>query len=310
MWEPLLLPMPVDGILILVFSLVVWGSCCGLDSHSVLVPTVQVQDEQFLRHMEKGNILKRRIKVQHPEDRCVSKFVASLFFTLLSNVRSSKGRCFWHEGQKAETCSFQLSPSLQGSTVSYALTAPFLGEDIAFQAVSLCSLFPCAVQLPDVGHWPCGNRIGLGLLWRHSLFTWSLSPHGSAALNPCYSQGSLFHSAGAVVCWSRQQSPSGPGFDHPPYSLCFRVTLPSVEQPVANLLTCYSGLQFDSHTKSTCDCVDSFNVLHLEPLESQGHHFWPANSTCPVVISILLWLPCSVWEHSAKWHLARVPKAK
>lgn len=104
-------------------------------------------------------------------------------------------------GRLAETWAFKLSPSLQGSTVSYGLIAPFLGEDLAFQAVSLFSLFPYAGQFPDVGgQWTCGNRISLGLLWRQSLLTWSLSSDDSAALNACYSQDSHFHSAGAAVC--------------------------------------------------------------------------------------------------------------
>lgn len=68
------------------------------------------------------------------------------------------------------------------------------------------------------------------------LFTWSLNPDDSAAINPWGSQGSLpLALCRCWVCWSQFQSPSGPGFDYSPYSVCVGVTLPSVGQLVANL---------------------------------------------------------------------------
>lgn len=120
---------------------------------------------------------------------CVQN-IASLFFTLLCSVRSSEGRRFWTEGQ-ADTWSFQLSTV----SVSYRLTSPLLGDGSGFQAVfALCSpMWDSFWMSGNIDLVAKGSSFSLcaGHLFCAGLFTWSLIPDDSAAVNPWGSQGSL-----------------------------------------------------------------------------------------------------------------------
>lgn len=199
--------------------------------------------------------------------------------------------------------------------VTCRLTPPLLGDDgSGFQAVSAS----CSPMWSSF--WTLGNidlvATGLGSgsacqsCWMFPVhpvaWSWQLCYPG---VFPWQSQGSSSSSAGAEICWSQPRPPFGPGFNHPPNSLCFggHCTLSrETSGHPPHLLWAVMWLPHWKHLSVSASLPHPPN----QATRISGPPFLAFFLCVPHCQFYSSVIPCSGYRHGGKWHLPRIPRGK